>query len=320
MPFFRMTKRHRKVAFSIRRHRKVAFLLCAHAVAITAWAQAPAPDAAVPVRPAPLIALDVGHYLAAPGATSARGVPEFEFNRALVLAIAARLKAAGYRTELIGIDGQAAELAGRPRRAREVGATLFLSVHHDSARERFLRDWEYEGKPRKYLDQRFQGYSLFVSRQNPQWRQSLECASTLGTQLRAAGFKPSRYHADPRLGEAREFADEANGVHFFDNLAVLRNSTNMPALLFEAGVIVNREEEARMGEEATRARIADAVAQAMPACVIDAIKARGVPVPASAGVPVPATAAAPGTGAAASSHHPPHARRAAPLAAPAPLK
>ncbi|HEY4371695.1 MAG TPA: N-acetylmuramoyl-L-alanine amidase [Burkholderiales bacterium] len=293
----------------------MAFLLCACAIATTAWGQAGAPDSdAIPVHPAPLIALDVGHYLAAPGATSARGVPEFEFNRALVLAIAARLKAAGYRTELIGIDGQAAELAGRPRRAREVGATLFLSVHHDSARERFLRDWEYEGKPRKYLDQRFQGYSLFVSRQNPQWRQSLECASTLGTQLRAAGFKPSRYHADPRLGEAREFADEANGVHFFDNLAVLRNSTNMPALLFEAGVIVNREEEARMGEEATRARIADAVAQAMPACVIDAIRARGIPVPISAAAPVP------GGGGASPARRTTRAHHAAPLAAPAPLK
>lgn len=303
-------KRHRTVAFSLRRHRKVAFSLRSHPIVrspftvaflLCALAGAAMAQADAPARPQPLIALDVGHYQAAPGATSARGVPEFEFNRALVLAIDARLKAAGYRTELIGIDGQASDLAGRPRRAREVNATLFLSVHHDSARERYLRDWEYEGKPRKYLDARFQGYSLFVSRQNPQWRQSLECASTLGTQLRAAGFKPSRYHADPRLGEAREFADETNGVHFFDNLAVLRNSTNMPAVLFEAGVIVNREEEARMGEDATRARVAEAVAQAMPECVVDAIKARGIY------VPISATAAS-------------RARGTAPLAAPAPLQ
>ncbi|MDB5804816.1 MAG: N-acetylmuramoyl-L-alanine amidase [Betaproteobacteria bacterium] len=234
---------------------------------------------------------------------------EFNFNRALALAIDARLKSAGYRTELIGADGQAAELAGRPRRAREVGATVFLSIHHDSARERYLRDWDYDGQARRYVDQRFQGYSLFVSRQNPQWRQALECASTLGANLRAAGFKPSRYHADPVMGESREFADEANGVHFFDNLAVLRNSTSMPALLFEAGVILNREEEARMSTDATRARIADAVAEAMPQCVIDAIKARGVPAPISSIDPVPTLQRTTTAG-----------RRKAPLAAPAPLK
>jgi len=289
---------------SARRHLAVAFFLCG--CGAQAVAQAPADTPAQ----APLIALDVGHYLAAPGATSARGVVEFNFNRALVLAIDARLKAAGYRTELIGIDGQASDLGGRPRRAREVGATVFLSVHHDSTRERYLRDWDYDGQARRYADQRFQGYSLFVSRQNPQWRQSLDCASTLGSNLRAAGFKPSRYHADPVLGESREFADEVNGVHFFDNLAVLRNSTNMPALLFEAGVILNREEETRMSEEATRARIAEAVAQAMPACVIDAVKARGVPVPISSTDPAPVLRRA----------STPAPRRKAPLAAPLPLQ
>jgi N-acetylmuramoyl-L-alanine amidase len=39
---------------------------------------------------------------------------------------------------------------------------------------------------------------------------------------RGAGFTPSRYHADPMVGENRAFADEANGVHYFDNRAVLK--------------------------------------------------------------------------------------------------
>ncbi len=41
--------------------------------------------------------------------------------------------------------------------------------------------------------------------------------------MRASGLTPSRYHADPVLGENRPFADEANGVHYFDNLAVARS-------------------------------------------------------------------------------------------------
>jgi N-acetylmuramoyl-L-alanine amidase len=37
------------------------------------------------------VAIDVGHYLARPGAISAYGVTEFEYNHALAAVIAARL-------------------------------------------------------------------------------------------------------------------------------------------------------------------------------------------------------------------------------------
>jgi N-acetylmuramoyl-L-alanine amidase len=297
MPSHRTLQRHLAVAFSYGRyvaagmgscwrHPAAAALRLQHAPAAAAWRCLRLVAAALcccttPGHAAELIALDTGHNLANPGATSARGVAEFDFNRALVLALDSQLRQAGYRTELIGIDGQTTDLASRPRRARDAGASLFISVHHDSARERYLRDWEYEGKPRKYLDARFQGFSLFVSRQNPQWRAALECASALGANLRAAGFRPSRYHADPVFGEAREFADETNGVHFFDNLGVLRNAV-VPALLYEAGVIVNREEEVRLGSEAARTQIAQALIQAMPACLATAAGARGAVLPARA--------------------------------------
>ncbi len=39
----------------------------------------------------------------------------------------------------------------------------------------------------------------------------------------------------------RPWADEANGVYFYDNLVVLKTST-VPAVLFEAGVIVHPDE------------------------------------------------------------------------------
>lgn len=212
-----------------------------------------------------IVALDAGHGIKTQGAISARGVPEFEFNRQLVLVIDASLASAGVRTALIGVDGQTEDLASRPRKARDAGAQLFISVHHDSAKARFLRDWQFEGKPRKYLDDRFRGFSLFVSRNNPQWPLALKCASAIGAQLIAAGFRPSRYHADPVLGSAREFADEANGVHFYDNLAVLRNA-GMPGLLMEAGVIVNRDEEALLAQPGTQQRMAAAVVSGIASC------------------------------------------------------
>lgn len=211
------------------------------------------------------VAIDAGHSIKTEGAISSRGTPEFDFNRQLALAIDVELVQAGLRTTLIGVDGLTNDLASRPRRAKEAGAQLFISVHHDSAKARFMRDWEFDGKPRKYLDDRFRGFSLFVSRNNPQWPLALKCASAIGAQLIAAGFRPSRYHADPVLGSAREFADEAGGVHFFDNLAVLRNAT-MPGLLFEAGVIVNRTDESLLAQPGTQKRIAAAVLAGILGC------------------------------------------------------
>ena len=210
------------------------------------------------------IALDVGHFLSEPGATSARGVPEFEFNRALAVSVERHLRNGGLTTIVIGADGLQRDLAERPRKA--LGADLFISIHHDSAKARFLKTWTVDGVDRAYLDDRFKGFSIFVSRENPKLAQSLACASALGAQLRVHGFAPSRYHADNELGESRVFADEANGVHYFDHLAVLRRAT-MPAILFEAGVILNRDEELAVSSEASREKIAQAVLHAAQICL-----------------------------------------------------
>ncbi len=252
----------------IPRRKLLCFILTgafAGALTGTPGAASAADPKAAPVKGFTHIALDAGHSLKTQGAISARGVAEFEFNRQLVTALDAAFQSAGVRTTLIALDGMTTDLASRPRRAREAGAQLFISVHHDSAKARFHQDWVFEGRARSFLDDRFRGFSLFVSRNNPQWPLALKCASAIGAQLIAQGFKPSRYHADPLLGSAREFADEANGVHFFDHLAVLRNAA-MPALLMEAGVIVNRDEEVLLAQPAARLRIAGAVAAGVTAC------------------------------------------------------
>jgi len=210
------------------------------------------------------IAIDVGHYLARPGAISARGVPEFEYNLQLSNEIADSLRRAGHRVMLIGDDGMASDLASRSRRAS--GMDLFVSVHHDSVQARYLVAWEHEGATRWYAPDPFAGFSLFVSHLNPHLKASLQCASAIGAALRQGGFKPSRYHADPVLGENRPFADEANGVHYFDNLAVLRTAS-IPALLFEAGVIVNRDEEMRLRDPGVRERMVQGIVTGVGACL-----------------------------------------------------
>ncbi len=200
-----------------------------------------------------LVAVDVGHYLEKPGVISASGIPEFEYNLALAQKVRESLEAGGLRVRMIGERGDHASLVGRTIEAS--GADLFVSIHHDSVRERYLP-----------VADKFAGFSLFVSRENPQLAKSLACASAIGAALRRAGFTPSRYHADPVLGESRPFADEANGVHYFDHLAVARTAP-MPALLLEAGVVVNREEELRITQPGARAAIAAAVTAGVQQCL-----------------------------------------------------
>ena len=199
------------------------------------------------------VAVDVGHYAAEPGVISASGRAEFEYNRDLAMEIREELEKSGTKVRLIGERGDYAVLHHRTRDAR--GADLFVSIHHDSVREHLLPQAD-----------RFAGFSLFISRSNPKIGESLACASAIGAKLRGAGFTPSRYHADPVLGEARPFADEANGVHYYDNLAVARSAA-MASVLVEAGVIVNRQEEQRMRDPEVRGRIAAAVAAGVRECL-----------------------------------------------------
>jgi N-acetylmuramoyl-L-alanine amidase len=135
------------------------------------------------------------------------------------------------------------------------GADLFVSIHHDAVRPELTPDADL-----------YSGFSLFVSRFNPQVEKSVLCASAIGAELRAAGLEPSRYHADPVPGENRPCADRTNGVHYFDDLAVARTAT-MPAVLVEAGVIVNRHEERRLREPQMRRRIAGAIADGVRNCL-----------------------------------------------------
>lgn len=197
--------------------------------------------------------MDVGHYNANPGVISASGRPEFEYNLDLALEVRDVLLSAGHAVRMIGERGDYVELHHRTRDAR--GTNLFLSIHHDSVKERLLPQAD-----------RFAGFSLFISRSNQEVRKSLACASAIGERLRAAGFIPSRYHADPVLGEDRPFADEVNGVHYYDNLAVGRTAT-MPSVLVEAGVIVNREEDRRMRDPAVRSAIARAIGEGVGRCL-----------------------------------------------------
>lgn len=215
----------------------------------------------------PLVAVDVGHTLAAPGAISARGRSELEFNQALADQVARALEAKDIAVQLINRDGSIESLPARPRSAPD--ADLFLSIHHDSVPENELQAWTWEGRPQTYND-RWQGHSLFVSRRNPQPEASLLCASAMGARLQREGFP-----ATDKNARRRPWADQANTVHWYDNLVVLHQA-RQPAVLFEAGVIKNREEELLLADPDRQARMAEALATGIAAC-LQVLRGEAVP-------------------------------------------
>lgn len=201
------------------------------------------------------LAIDIGHSLVRPGARSASGRGEFELNRALAISVDSKVRGAGIGTRLIGAEGNTNRL--QERTAYAAGDRLFLSLHHDSIKQEWM--------PRA---SEFAGFSVFISRKNRFPAKSLACAQLIGQQLVAAGFKPSRYHAIEVQGEGRPFANETLGVHWFDDLIVLKTA-EQPAVLVEAGVIVNPDDELRVTSNSGREAIATAIASAAVACLKD---------------------------------------------------
>lgn len=208
-----------------------------------------------------VIALDVGHSLRSPGATSARGVPEFRFNQGLAAVVADALAAAGFRKGfVINADGRIGSLQERVAQADRRHAGLFLAIHHDSVQPRYLAEWTTDGVTYRYSDQ-FHGFSLFVSGKNPRFTDSRRFATLTGQALTARGFTPTLHHAEPIPGEGRPLLDAVLGLYRFDDLIVLKEA-GMPAVLLEAGVIPNRDEELKLTDPAYRQRIAAAIVAA----------------------------------------------------------
>lgn len=223
------------------------------------WGIAPSQAADIAVAPeipvpAPHIVVDTGHTPQRPGATGASGRVEYHYNLDMSTALTRHLQSAGLRVTRVSADG--VEIALADRATRTPDANLFVSIHHDSMQQA----WIDAGRRRE-----FAGFSLFVSEKNPQYTQSLHCARAIGEQMLAAGEKPSRYHATPIPGENRPFIDERLSVHRFDDLVVLKTAT-MPAVLVEAGVIANPDDEARLSQPQTIERLAGAIARGIRTC------------------------------------------------------
>ena len=124
--------------------------------------------------------------------------PEFVFNLRLAKRIEEKLKAEGFaETKLLLTEGKARRsLVKRVDAANDLRADLLLSIHHDSVPNKFLEDWEFEGKKRRFSD-RFSGYSVFVSRRNPDFKTSLSFAELIAKEMKAQGLDYAQHIPNP---------------------------------------------------------------------------------------------------------------------------
>jgi N-acetylmuramoyl-L-alanine amidase len=209
-----------------------------------------------------VIAIDIGHSRAKPGAISSRGVGEFHFNKDLAVLLHHELVEAGFTGAfLINEDGSDMSLRQRADAANEKKAGLFISIHHDSVQPRYLSTWNHQGTNRAYSD-KYRGYSLFYSEKNKEKEESFVLAGLLGSELRGKGLAPTLHHAEKIEGEGRELVDKDKGIYRFDDLVVLKTTT-MPAVLLECGIIVNRDEEILLSDAAYRKTMVQALASAI---------------------------------------------------------
>ena len=199
-----------------------------------------------------------------PGARSARAVSEYFFNLRLARQIEQALIEAGFVRTILLLTTEPPRrgLFQRVERANSLAADLLLSVHHDSVPDQFLETWEFEGEPYGFSD-RFPGHSIFISHDNANWRGSLRFGKLLGLSLKGRGLQYTPHYTEAFMGSRRrELVDAAAGVYRFDQLVVLRYA-RMPAVLLEAGSIINRDEELELRFPERRALITESVVDAV---------------------------------------------------------
>jgi N-acetylmuramoyl-L-alanine amidase len=118
--------------------------------------------------------------------------------------------------------------------------------------KKYRRYWQHEGRRLAYSDA-FKGYSLFVWEGSAHLKDSLAIATLIGSNLRSAGFAATLHHAEPIAGENRPLLNGKLGIYAAP-FAVLRYA-DMPAVLFEVGIIANRAEEKELEDPMVRAEM-----------------------------------------------------------------
>jgi N-acetylmuramoyl-L-alanine amidase len=210
-----------------------------------------------------IIAIDIGHTINSPGAISARGVPEYLFNQNIGTLLHQQLRQDKRfkGSFIINETGDDISLSARAAIANQRGAHLLLSIHHDSVQPKDLSQWFWQGSIMPHCD-KFTGYSIFYSEINRRPLNSLIFAVILGSEMLRGGFCPTLHHAEYFRGGDKDLIDKTRGIYKYNNLVVLKEA-HMPAVLFECGIIKNRNEELILGDPEYQHKLVTALFKAI---------------------------------------------------------
>jgi hypothetical protein len=100
---------------------------------------------------------------------------------------------------------------------------------------------------------------------------------SLGQELQKRGLHYTPHYTLPLMGRYRhDLVDQEAGVYRYDHLIVL-HTARMPAVLLEAGSIINRQEELDLATPGRRLLVAEAVAAAVEEFCASRIQVAGQP-------------------------------------------
>jgi len=184
-----------------------------------------------PRRPRPeakaLVVVDAGHGGDDPGTISAGHIYEKDINLEVARRVAALLEQRGLTVVMTRQQDRFIELEERAEIANRRNADLFVSIHADSAPNREV-----------------QGFTVYVAR----------------------GASPDSYKAAQAISRALAGAvSDTRGIREADYRVLV--SSTCPAVLVELGYLSNATEARRLQDSAYQARLAQALADGISACL-----------------------------------------------------
>ena len=210
----------------------------------------------------PVLALDSGYSIKDPGMASVRGKREVEYNDRFVAELIPRIEAVGWEVKLVRGDHEYISDKHRAAQANIWDADLLLSIHHDVAPARFLKEEKVDGVTTlvNASGKSFEGFSLYVSKQNKKYRQSLCFAQRLGFRLKPMQHNPAYFHKEH---EGMNMVVKEYAIYERD--IPLLYQAEIPAVQLKLGVITDEKNEAWLNDGQYRDEMAKAISKTIRA-------------------------------------------------------
>lgn len=210
----------------------------------------------------PVLALDSGYSIKDPGMAGVRGRREVEYNDRFVAELIPRIEATGWEVKLVRGDHEYISDKHRAEQANIWDADLLLSIHHDVAPRKFLKEKVIDGDTVlvNSSGKSFEGFSMYISKKNQKYRQSLCFAQRLGFRLKPMQHNPAYFHKEH---EGLNMVVKEYAIYERD--IPLLYQSEIPAVQLKLGVITDEKDEAWLNDGQYRDEMAKAISRTIRA-------------------------------------------------------